>query len=64
MDFVVGKRYKWSPYSSGKKKWKNGVLRKIIVGIDGARYGIFVTRDDEEWHIPLWSIGLEEYKKS
>ena len=63
MDFVIGKRYRWSPYRSGKKKWKNGILNKIIVGVDDARYGIFVTRDNEEWQIPLWSEDLEEYKE-
>ncbi len=63
MDFVIGKRYRWSPYSSGKKKWKNGILSKILIGVDDVRYGIFVTRDNEEWQIPLWSENLEEYKE-
>ena len=63
MDFVIGKRYRWSPYHSGKQKWKNGILSKIIIGVGDVRYGIFVTRDNEEWQIPLWSENLEEYKE-
>lgn len=63
MKFVVGMRYRWSPLKHGKDKWKNGILSEIITGVDGARYGIFVTRDNEEWLIPLCSIDLEEYEK-
>lgn len=63
MKFVVGKRYRWSPLKHGKDKWKNGILSEIITGVDGDRYGIFVTRDNEEWQIPLWSCDLEECKE-
>lgn len=63
MKFVVGKRYRWSPLKHGKEKWKNGILSKIIIGVDGARYGIFMTRNNEEWQIPLWSEDLEEWKE-
>lgn len=63
MKFVVGKRYRWSPYCNGNKKWKNGILSEIITGVDDVRYGIFVTRDNEEWQIPLWSEDLEEWKE-
>lgn len=63
MELKTGKRYRWSPYHNGKKKWKNGILSEIITGVDGVRYGIFVTRDNEEWQIPLSSIDLEEWKE-
>ena len=63
MKFKIGKRYRWNPYRSGKKKWKNGILSEIITGVDGVRYGIFVTRDNEEWQIPLWSEDLEKFKE-
>lgn len=63
MIFVVGKRYRWSPWNLGKDKWKNGILSEIITGVDSVRYGIFVTRDNEEWQIPLSSIDLEEWKE-
>lgn len=63
MKLKIGKRYRWSPYRNGKKKWKNGILSEIITGVDGVRYGIFITRDNEEWQIPLSSIDLEEWKE-
>lgn len=62
MMFKVGKRYRWSPYCHGKDKWKNGILSEIVTGVDGVRYGIFVTRNNEEWEISLSSEDLEEYK--
>lgn len=59
---VIGKRYQWSPHCSGLTKWKNGILSEIIHESKGD-YGIFVTRNNEEWIIPLSSMNIEEYKK-
>lgn len=63
MKFVVGKRYCWSPFKHGKDKWKNGILNEIFV-THGIEYGKFITRDNEEWHIPLSAKCLEEYKEN
>ena len=62
MNFEIGKRYRWSPYRSGKKKWKNGILGEIFE-THGMQYGKFITRDNEEWNIPLDADYLEEYRK-
>lgn len=62
MEFKIGKRYRWSPYRSGKKKWKNGILKEIF-DIDGVMHGKFVTRDNEEWSMPLHNSRIEEYKR-
>lgn len=61
MKFVIGKRYRWSPYKSGKKKWKNGVLSRTYMNEDGETYGVFIIRDGEEWAISFGSDCVEEY---
>lgn len=62
MKFKIGKRYRWSPYRSGRDKWKNGILSEIYSS-HGFRYGKFITRDNEEWRIPLDCESLEAYKE-
>lgn len=62
MEFKIGKRYRWSPYRLGKDKWKNGILSETFE-THGIQYGKFVTRDNEEWSIPLNADYLEEYKR-
>lgn len=51
-EYVIGKRYKWNPYADGTNLWKNGILYKIEIK-NGDKFGIFVTRSNEEWSIPL-----------
>lgn len=62
MDFKIGKRYRWSPYRYGEDKWKNGILNEIFE-THGMLYGVFVTRDNETWEIPLSCESLKEYRK-
>lgn len=52
MEFKVGKRYKWNPYVHGTNLWKNGILERIE-DKNGHRVGHFITRDGEEWSIPI-----------
>lgn len=64
MKFTIGKRYKWSPYASGRNLWKNGILESIEEK-NGHMIGHFITRDDEDWVIPLdaGDVNIELFKK-
>ena len=55
MEYVISKRYMWSPYMSGKvpcgksHMYINGILNAI----DKYGNGILISRQNEEWIVPL-----------
>lgn len=58
MKFKVGKRYSWTSYWRGGKKY-NGLLESISA--DGKGY--FVTKNNDLWEIPLTAPNLKPYEK-
>lgn len=60
-DFKIGKRYKWSPYWHGANLFKNGILQEIK-NANGQLIGLFITRDNEQWEIPL-DADIRPYKE-
>lgn len=51
-EYIIGKRYKWSPWVHGTNLWKDGILSSIE-NKKGRRIGVFITRSNETWEIPL-----------
>ena len=50
MKYVIGKRYMWSPYMNGKSHM---YIDGILNAIDKYGNGILISRQNEEWIVPL-----------
>lgn len=58
MKYVIGKRYKWSPYRSGSvPRGKEHIyIDGILQEIDLFGNGILISRLNEGWIVPLENL--------